>query len=170
MVPPQHKKDEDMPTKSYIAIMEDCLVKKADILMHIQLLSQEQSEILDNRDMTAAMFEENMQKKDELVSRLASLDDGFDQLYQRVREELIADKDTYKDNIRHMQELIREVTDRSVQIQAIEARNKEKVQQRFGQIRSQIRGVRHSSKAVSSYYQNMMKMNSVEPQFWDSKK
>ena len=105
-----------------------------------------------------------------LISKLTQLDDGFEQLYQRVGEELVANKEAYKDSIRHMQELIRDVTSRSIQIQAIETRNKEKAQRRFGEIRSQIREVKHSGRAVSNYYQNMMKMNAVEPQFWDSKK
>ncbi len=159
-----------MPNESYIAILEDSLVKKADILTHLQLLCQEQSDILDNADMTPEMFDENVQKKEVLITRLANLDDGFEQLYQRVREELASNKEQYRESIRHMQELIRDVTDKSVQIQAIEARNKEKVQTRFGEIRSQIREVKHSGRAVSNYYQTMMKMNAVEPQFWDSKK
>ena len=83
---------------------------------------------------------------------------------------MAVNKDEYKDSIRHMQELIRDVTSRSIQIQAIEARNKEKAERRFGEIRSQIREVKHSGRAVSNYYQNMMRMNAVEPQFWDSKK
>ncbi|MCI7493583.1 MAG: flagellar protein FliT [Lachnobacterium sp.] len=159
-----------MPNESYIAILEESLVKKSDILAHLLLLCQEQSDILDDADMTPEMFDENVQKKEVLITRLANLDDGFEQLYQRVREELASNKNQYRDSIRHMQELIREVTDKSVQIQAIEARNKEKVQTRFGEIRSQIREVKHSGRAVSNYYQNMMKMNAVEPQFWDSKK
>lgn len=159
-----------MAVDSYIAILEDSLVKKADILRQLQLLSQEQSDILDDEGMMPEQFEENVEKKETLINKLASLDDGFEQLYGRVREELISGKDQYIDSIRHMQELIRDVTDRSVQIQAIEARNKEKAKRRFGEIRSQIREMKHSGKAVSSYYQNMMKMNVVEPQFWDSKK
>lgn len=159
-----------MSNESYIAILEESLVKKADILAHLQLLCQEQSDILDDANMTPEMFDENVQKKEILITRLANLDDGFEQLYQRVREELASNKDQYRDSIRHMQELIRDVTDKSVQIQAIEARNKEKVQTRFGEIRSQIREVKHSGRAVSNYYQTMMKMNAVEPQFWDSKK
>ena len=159
-----------MSNNSYIAVLEDSLTKKCDILMHLQLLCEKQSDILDDENMTPEMFEENVQEKEVLISKLTQLDDGFEQLYQRVGEELAANKEAYKDSIRHMQELIRDVTSRSIQIQAIEARNKEKAQRRFGEIRSQIREVKHSGRAVSNYYQNMMKMNAVEPQFWDSKK
>lgn len=159
-----------MSNNSYIAVLEESLAKKANILMHLQLLCEKQSDILDDENMTPEMFEENVQEKEILILKLTQLDDGFEQLYKRVRKEMADNKDEYKDSIRHMQDLIRDVTSRSIQIQAIEARNKEKAERRFGEIRSQIREVKHSGRAVSNYYQNMMKMNAVEPQFWDSKK
>ena len=159
-----------MSNNSYIAILEDSLTKKSNILIQLQLLCEKQSDLLDDENMTPDMFEENVQEKEALIQKLTQLDDGFEQLYQRVREEMAVNKDEYKDSIRHMQELIRDVTSRSIQIQAIEARNKEKAERRFGEIRSQIREVKHSGRAVSNYYQNMMRMNAVEPQFWDSKK
>lgn len=159
-----------MPNESYVAVLEDSLKKKVDILRQLQLLCQEQSDMLDDEAMTPEMFEDNVAKKGILITKLESLDEGFEQLYGRVKQELTSNREQYKDCILHMQELIRDVTDRSVQIQVMEARNKDKVQRRFGSIRAQIREVRHSGKAVSNYYQNMMKMNTVEPQFMDSKK
>lgn len=159
-----------MPNESYVAVLEDSLKKKVDILRQLQLLCQEQSDMLDDEAMTPEMFENNVAKKGILITKLESLDEGFEQLYGRVKQELTSNREQYKDCILHMQELIRDVTDRSVQIQVMEARNKDKVQRRFGSIRAQIREVRHSGKAVSNYYQNMMKMNTVEPQFMDSKK
>ena len=159
-----------MPNESYVAVLEDSLKKKVDILRQLQLLCQEQSDILDDEDMTPEMFEENVKRKGVLISKLEGLDQGFEQLYARVKEEISSNREQYKERILHMQELIRDITDRSVQIQVMESRNKDKAQIRFGEIRNQIREVRHSGKAVSNYYQNMMKMNTAEPQFWDSKK
>ena len=159
-----------MPYESYVAVLEDSLKKKVDILRQLQLLCQEQSDILDDDNMAAEIFEENVEKKGVLISKLEGLDQGFEQLYARVKEEITSNREQYKERILHMQELIRDITDRSVQIQVMESRNKDKAQIRFGEIRSQIREVRHSGKAVSNYYQNMMKMNTVDPQFMDSKK
>ena len=111
-----------------------------------------------------------MDKKAGLIEKLSELDEGFDMLFERVKAELDSNREQYKEQIHHMQGLIREITDRSVQIQATEARNKEKAKKQFSGIRSKIREVKQSGKAVSTYYQNMMKMNAAEPQFWDSKK
>ena len=159
-----------MLNKSYLAIMEDSLVKKADILRQLQLLWMEQSDILDDENMMPDEFEANVDKKAGLIEKLSELDEGFDMLFERVKAELDSNREQYKEQIHHMQELIREITDRSVQIQATEARNKEKAKKQFSGIRSKIREVKQSGKAVSTYYQNMMKMNTAEPQFWDSKK
>ena len=159
-----------MPNESYVAVLEDSLKKKVDILRQLQLLCQEQSDILDDDNMAAESFEENVEKKGALISKLEGLDQGFEQLYARVKEEITSNREQYKERILHMQEMIRDITDRSVQIQVMESRNKDKAQIRFGEVRNQIREVRHSGKAVSNYYQNMMKMNTVDPQFMDSKK
>lgn len=159
-----------MPNESYVAVLEDSLKKKVDILRQLQLLCQEQSDILDDANMTPEVFEENVDKKGKLIARLEGLDEGFEQLYGRVKDEMTSNGEHYKERILRMQELIRDITDRSVQIQVMESRNKDKAQIRFGEVRNQIREVRHSGKAVSNYYQNMMKMNTVDPQFMDSKK
>ena len=159
-----------MPNESYVAVLEDSLKKKVDILRQLQLLCQEQSDMLDDANMTPEVFEENVDKKGKLIARLEGLDEGFEQLYGRVKDEMTSNSEHYKERILRMQELIRDITDRSVQIQVMESRNKDKAQIRFGEIRNKIREVRHSGKAVSNYYQNMMKMNTVDPQFMDSKK
>ena len=52
----------------------------------------------------------------------------------------------------------------------LEQQNKELAKAKFSQIRTQTKEIRQSRKAVNSYYQNMMKMNTVDPQFMDSKK
>ncbi len=69
-----------------------------------------------------------------------------------------------------MQKLIAEITEKSVEIQAVEARNKSQVEARFSTIRKQIRQVKDNQKVVKEYYRNMQKMNYVEPQFMDNKK
>ena len=51
-----------MLNKSYLAIMEDSLVKKADILRQLQLLCMEQSDILDDENMMPDEFEANVER------------------------------------------------------------------------------------------------------------
>ena len=69
-----------------------------------------------------------------------------------------------------MQELIRQLTEKSAAIQVQEARNKRLMEQKFASVKKQVREVRTSQKIVNQYYKNMMKTNFIEPQFTDSKK
>ena len=158
-----------MTEKNYIAMLEDSLEKKVDILRQLQTLCQEQTEMLGNPDMTPEMFDENVEKKGVLIEKLETLDQGFEQLFERVKADITSDKEKYRNAILRMQEMIRDITDRSNHIQVMESRNKDLVQKKFGEIRSQAREIRQSGKAVSSYYQNMMGRNVAEPQFMDSK-
>ena len=68
-----------------------------------------------------------------------------------------------------MQELIKHLTDLSVEIQAQEARNKDLMTKKFADVKKKTRGFRTSGKVADQYYKNMMKLNNVEPQFMDNK-
>ncbi len=76
----------------------------------------------------------------------------------------------YNRQITTLQHQIREITAASNQIQTQEKRNYELAVRKFSNIKKQIREVKASHKAVNQYYQNMMKLNFVDPQFMDNKK
>ena len=43
-------------------------------------------------------------------------------------------------------------------------------EKKFADIRSTARDIKKNERAVTSYYQNMMQLNNVNPQFMDRKK
>ena len=98
------------------------------------------------------------------------MDQGFDAFFAKVKDELENNREKYRDSIAHMQEMIREITQRSSNLQVLEKQNSELAKAKFSQIRTQTKEIRQSRKVVNSYYQNMMKMNTVDPQFMDRKK
>lgn len=155
---------------NYIEIMIQSLKKKNQVLDEILYLSREQKTWLEDPELTPEMFEENVEKKAVLIGQLDSLDDGFQTLYERVSEQLGAERDRYAGEIGQMQKLISQITEKSMEIQAVEARNKVQVEERFSSIRRQIKQVKDNQKIVKEYYKNMQKMNYVEPQFMDNKK
>lgn len=154
----------------YIGIMIDSLRRKLAILDEILECSKGQKALLENPNLEPEEFQADVQKKAELIEKLEQLDEGFDALYQRVKEELQGNKEKYKDEIRQMQELIRLITEQSAQIQTTEMRNKECVEAKFASVRKQAREVRNSQKIVQQYYRNMQKINYIDPQFMDNKK
>ena len=65
---------------------------------------------------------------------------------------------------------MKEVTDKSVAVQAQEARNKQLVEAALAKEKSSVKFNKLNSKAAYGYYKNMSKGNVVIPQFMDKKK
>jgi len=104
--------------KQYLAIMKQSLEKKTEILDRIIEKNKEQNEILSNPDMQWDDFDKNANRKMELIEEMQKLDDGFEELFERVRGELEAEggKQKHADDIRCMKELISQITEKSVAI------------------------------------------------------
>lgn len=69
-----------------------------------------------------------------------------------------------------MQDLIRQITDLSVELQREEQENKELADKKFANIREKAKRVRASKKAVNNYYRSAGKVDYDTPQFFDNKK
>lgn len=159
-----------MQNENYIEILKQGLVKKISLLDEIIIKNVQQKQMLADAELDPDDLDGNMKEKAVLIEQLAALDSGFEQVYDRVKEQLMNHKMQYAQDIKVMQRYITEVIDKSTSIQSQEQRNKELILQKFSTVKQQIREVKSSKKAVNQYYSNMMKMNYVDPQFMDSKK
>ena len=159
-----------MADNQYITIMLQSLQKKEKVLNSIIQINKRQKEELENPSLDPDDFDKTVEEKSELIKQLELLDNGFEKLYEKVREELQANKEIYQDEILKMQGCIRTLTDRSMEIQAQEARNKQLMEQKFASVKKQVKEIRSSQKVVNQYYKNMMKKGYVEPHFLDNKK
>ncbi len=158
--------------KQYLSIMEQSLEKKIEILDRIITKNEEQNVLLKDPNMKWEDFDDNANRKMELIEEIDKLDEGFEDLFERVKEQLQAPggKEKYAQQIVRMQELIRRITEKSASIQAQEARNKVLVEQYFQQSRERIRKGRTSSKAAMDYYKSMSQTSFVQSHFLDDKK
>ena len=155
---------------TYIDIMIQSLEKKIQVLEKIKKQNLLQKEILEDEKSEADAFDKTVEEKAALIEQITQLDSGFDKLFERVKEELNTNKEAHAEKIKTMQALIRQVTDLSMEIQAQEARNKDLMTRKFVYVRETAKAVRTNTKAASQYYQNMMQLNYVDPQFMDNKK
>ena len=155
---------------AYIEVMLQSLEKKEQVLDEIIMLDNRQKEILEDMQSDPDEFDEVVEAKDVCIEQLNQLDSGFEKLFERVKEELNGKKELYQDQIKEMQMHIRSITDKSMEIQSQESRNKELMTVRFSRIKQQVKQVRANSKIANDYYKNMVKMNYVDPQFMDDKK
>lgn len=157
-------------TENYLTVLEDSLRKKLQVMEEIQKYNLRQQEIFQSDEVDMSKFDEYVAEKGALIEKVSALDIGFERLYARVAEELKNNRGQYAEQIRTLQQLVKEVTETNVAIQAQEARNKKLVEDFFRKAREGVRSGRQSSKAAYDYYKNMSKSSVPLPQFMDSKK
>ena len=156
-------------SETYIEILLQSLNKKEQVLKEIIRLDEVQKALLEDEMCPVDDFDETVEAKSQCIEQLEQLDSGFQKVYDRVSEELKENKEAHADEIRRMKEMIRRLTDLSVEIQAQEARNKDLMVKKFADVKKKTRELRTSGKAANEYYKNMMKINNIDPQFMDNK-
>ena len=156
-------------SEQYVDIMLQSLKKKEQVLKEIIDQNQRQREILEDINGSAEDFDATIEAKTKLIEQLEQLDSGFQKLFDRMKEELEGNREAYADQIREMKQYIRSVTDKSIEIQTQEARNKDLMTSKFASVKKQVKTMRKSSAAVNEYYKTMSKLNYVDPQFMDGK-
>lgn len=159
-----------MPMEALLQILQDSLEKKIDLLETIEEKSKEQEIIIKKENFTFQEMDENMEEKSKLIEQLSLLDNGFETLYEKIRKELLENKEQYRIQIEEIQNLIVEVTARGASIEAIEARNKAAIEAYFSREKKELQKRKNVSSVARSYYQTAKQMNNVVPQFLDTKK
>lgn len=156
--------------ENYLQVLEVSLQKKMDVLCRIENLCARQEKILSADPVSDDAFDESIEEKGALIDELNQLDEGFESLYAHIKEQLAKEKGKYRSQIAVLQKKIAEVTEKSVAIQAQEARNKKLAENYFAKTKLELKESRRSSRAALDYYRNMNKSQVVSPQFMDKKK
>lgn len=155
---------------NYLSVLEDSLKKKLQILDELTDYTTQQQELLKVEELDYEAFDRLVDQKEPLIEKIMELDQGFETVYDRIKEQLLGNKEQYAAQIRALQSLIGELTDKSVKLQTMEQRNKSAVEQQFRKSREKIRQGRQNKQAALNYYKNMNNSNYVPPQFLDDKK
>ncbi len=151
-------------------LLEESLVKKIEVMKKIMLENARQKELLsDPEHLEIEVFDKTLDIKGEYIDELLKLDDGFQSLFDRVKEEVGDHKDQFAEQIKRMQNLIREITGLSASIEAEEHRNKKLAEQYFHISRTRMNQSKQSSAVAFNYYQTMSNYRNVPPQFMDKK-
>ena len=156
--------------QEYLNVLITSLRRKGAILRELLAKTEEQKALLTDETFSEEKFMELTEEKTVLLDNLNQQDDGFEALYKRVAPILQERKAFYKEEVQTMQQLIREITDLSVQIQSLETRNRAGLELFLRNKRSEIRQVKRSRSAAVKYYNTMSKMNLDDAQFMDKKK
>ena len=157
-------------TNQYLTILIESLQKKLKVLDEIQAYNEKQYRMFRDNQVSLDEFDGYVEEKGRLIESLSKLDEGFEMIYEKIAGELLDNKDKYSSQIKILQQLIREITDKSVTVQAQESRNKSAVEQYFRREKQEVGSKKRSSAAAMNYYKNMSNTNVVPPQFMDKKK
>lgn len=156
--------------REYLSILTESLKKKITILDEILLLNQKQLESVSGNEIDDDLFNEIIDKKDIYIKEINNLDKGFEQVYERIKSEITGNTDKYSGEIVELKQLISQITEKSMKVQLSEKRNKQAVLKKMNEEKTKIHQTRNANKVASNYYNNMNKVNYVEPQFMDKKK
>lgn len=157
-------------SKQYVTALEESLEKKIRVLDEINRISQLQAEVLAAQPVDFETFDRYVDDKDICIEKLNKLDEGFEILYDRVAQELKEDRSVYADQIVHMQQMISQITDKSMTIQALEERNKNAIGEVLSKERKELGQGKRSLNVAMSYYRNMSGSRTAPAQFMDKKK
>lgn len=162
-------------TDNYLQIMIDSLYKKEKLLDEIIDRNKAQYDLIrdkqyDDVDWTA--FNLRVTEKDIAIDKIIKIDDGFDETFKLVKDEVTANKDKYSDKIKVLQELIGRLTDKGVTIRTGEERNRQIIDNIFAKTRQEIKKQRTGIKAASNYYKTMSNsvVRAAENSILDEKK
>lgn len=157
--------------RTYINVLIDTLHKKKSVLEQIYSATGQQKILLQQVNFDEEKFQETLNLKEKLLKELEKLDNGFEQIYERVALALKHNKDLYKEEIISAQKLIQEIMDLNVSIRAFEEQNKQRFPACMTGKRSKIKNFKVSSRAATNYYKNMPNVHQTgKSYFMDQKK
>lgn len=151
-------------------ILLQSLEKKNQLLDRMIRQNGVQEEILKQDEFDMDAFDAAIDQQSSYVEQLDVLDRGFETVYDRVREELIENKEHYRDEITRMKEQIQQITDKIVTLNAGNMRNKMLAENQFKKKRQEIGTGASKNRVARNYYNSMNNLNYVSPQFYDNKK
>ena len=155
---------------NYLDVLEASLRKKIVVLDKIQAYNEEQFKCFSAEEVDMSGFDAAIEEKGKLIEEVTALDEGFETLYANIAEQMKKDKEKHAPQIKCLQDLIRQVTEKSMTVQASEARNKALIEKYFAKEKRQIKEGRVNSKAAYGYYQNLNKAVLEENHGFDLKK
>jgi FlgN protein. len=154
---------------TYIQILLNSLELKISVLKNLTDITIRQESVLDSVEFDMDAFDSLMDEKQRSIDQLVQLDNGFENVYERVKRELPANRINYQTEIKKMQNLIKLLTELNVNLQAMEERNKAKFEACLKGQRQQIKQKRMSNQTAVNYYKNMADQHQGQSYFLDKK-
>ena len=154
----------------YLTAMQDSLRSKREILEKIFAITRRQEEIISQTAPDMERFEETLDAKAQLISQMQELDAGFQSVYDKMKTDIEKNKQEYRPRILEMQNLIRQMTELGVKIQALEQKNKQKFENFTSRKKQEIQEFYTNSRTVGVYAQHMANQHQEWQSYFVDKK
>lgn len=151
-------------------VLADSLQRKYSILQSILELTKKQEVLLKEDTFDETEFLKTISDKQVFINKMEELDNGFEAIYTRVKSELVASREQYQDEIKKMKQLITQVTEIGIDIEALEKRNKVQMDKVLVNRKQKIKDLRLNNNVANSYYRNMANHQYNQSYFLDKKK
>ncbi|MDO5291516.1 MAG: hypothetical protein Q4F05_02075 [bacterium] len=155
---------------TYLEALIQATEKKGNIIVELTKISKEQERVAQQVEFKLDEFTELLDQKEVWINELITIDNGFGQTFDRIKDVLVSDKEQYKEKIVQLQTIIGEVTTKAVDLQVLEKRNKLLVDRRIAEGKAKVKTATISNKIASSYYKNMANTHHNASYFMDQKK
>ncbi len=160
---------------NYLQIMIDSLDKKEMLIDRITDKNRKQYECIKDKgyeDVDWDAFNLLVTEKDIAINHIIEIDDGFEETYNIIKDEVIANKEKYHDKVAVLKEQIGRLTDKGIAIQVDEERNRQIIDVIFNKTRQDIRKQRTGINVANAYYKTMSNsvVRAAEISMLDTKK
>lgn len=157
-------------TGMYVGILLDSLKRKKKYLDEIEELTLKQGEIIEADRFDENAFGEIVDRKEILINNINEIDKGFTSVYDRIRSNLLDNRDDYKRELKEIQDLINACMDKGSSIEVSEERNRAKFEVVFASERKNLRQVKNSRSVANKYYKTMANGMVNDAMLYDRKK
>lgn len=148
--------------------LNEMLNRKKDCLQNILYVVKEQDEITFAKESDLEIFEEYIEKKEDLLLVLSKLNQEYEEFIEQMGE-AVADS-TYRDIKQKINLVNQEVISLSKEIQTLEEKIKVSFDVYVQQEREKIRSFRIKNQMTSNYYKSMIGGQLEDSYFMDKRK
>lgn len=155
---------------TYINVLIMSLKKKITILEKVEKTVSTEGDLLKNSNTTVDQLSLIDDEKVEQLAELDKVDEGFQRVYERVKEEFADNKYKYEEEIKIMQGLIKTISDFTAKIQAQEIRNKQLMDLYIQRKKQEVRAFKVNHRSASTYTSHLADRTSGQSYFFDGRK
>lgn len=153
--------------QTYLTLLTDIVTKKENLLGQLILDTIKQSNCIGESDFQEEKYDEIYQAKLTMIKEIESLDEGFGNVYEHIRDELKENKYAYETEIRLLQDGIRKITEKGLRLQKLENDNRKRFENMLVIQRKKVKDYKVSKKTAATYYKNMMKQFEGDSAFYN---